>query len=68
MNDETPLERLEALSTEVEELATRVALRAKAFGAEVGASNRVALVRQRLKIAADELDAYPASFGDITDE
>ena len=34
MNDDsTPLERLEAQSKEIEELASNVAVRAKAFGA-----------------------------------
>ena len=64
----TPLEQLETLSTEVEQLASQVAVRAKAFGGEVGARARIALVKQRLKIALDELADYPASAGDITDE
>ena len=68
MTDETPLERLEALSTEIETVATQVALRAKAFGGEAGAGNRVALVQQRLRIALDELAGYPGSAGDITEE
>ena len=69
MNEErTPLERLEAHSTEVEALATEVAVRAKAFGGDVGARSRVELVKQRLKIALDELGAYPYSADDITDE
>ena len=66
--DRTPLERLEELSTEIEELATNVVVRARAFGGEAGARNRIALVRQRLKIAQDELGDYPASAADITDE
>jgi hypothetical protein len=66
--DETPLERLEAVSRELEELANRVALRAKAFGGEVGARSRIELVKQRLKIALDELGAYPYTTDDITDE
>lgn len=64
----TPLERLEALGTEVEALATEVAVRAKAFGADAGARSRVELVKQRLKVALDELAGYPDSADDITDE
>ncbi len=67
-SDETPLERLEAASEQVEQLALEVAVRAKAFGGEVGARSRVELVKQRLKIALDELADYPASADDITDE
>ena len=66
--DVTPLERLEAHSREVEALANEVAVRAKAFGGDVGARSRVELVKQRLKIALDELSAYPATLDDITDE
>ncbi len=66
--DSTPLERLEAHSIEVEALATEVAVRAKAFGGDVGARSRVELVKQRLRIALDELGAYPHSADDITDE
>lgn len=65
---ETPLERLDSVSREVEELATGVAVRARAFGPEVGARRRVELIRQRLKIAFDELGGYPQSIDDITDE
>ena len=69
MNDDsTPLERLEAQSKEIEELANEVAVRAKAFGADVGARPRIELVKQRLKIALDELGAYPYTTDDITDE
>ncbi len=69
MNEEsTPLERLEARSQEVEALANEVAVRAKAFGGDVGARSRIELVKQRLKVALDELSAYPASVDDITDE
>ena len=69
MNEEsTPLERLEAHSQEVEALANEVAMRAKAFGGDVGARSRIELVKQRLKIALDELGAYPATLDDITDE
>jgi hypothetical protein len=69
MNDDsTPLERLDALSSEVEALANEVAVRAKAFGADVGARPRIELVKQRLKIALDELGAYPYTTDDITDE
>ncbi len=64
----TPLERLEAISREVEELANQVAVRAKAFGGEAGARNRIELVKQRLKIALDELGDYPWSAADVTDE
>ncbi len=69
MNEErTPLERLETHSQEVEALAGEVAVRAKAFGGDVGARSRIELVKQRLKIALDELGAYPDSVDDITDE
>jgi hypothetical protein len=69
MNEQsTPLERLEIHSTEVEALATEVAIRAKAFGGDVGARSRVELVKQRLKVALDELSTYPYSADDITDE
>ena len=69
MNDGgTPLERLEALSAEAERLASEVAVRAKAFGGDVGARPRIELVKQRLKIALDELGSYPQSADDITDE
>ncbi len=69
MSEETtPLERLEAHSQEVEALANEVAVRAKAFGGDVGARSRVELVKQRLKIALDELSAYPDRVDDITDE
>ncbi len=67
-DDTTPLERLEAHSKEVEALAGEVAVRAKAFGGEVGARPRIELVKQRLKIALDELGEYPDSTDDITDE
>ncbi len=69
MSEETtPLERLEAHSQEVEALANEVAVRAKAFGGDVGARSRVELVKQRLKVALDELSAYPDRGDDITDE
>ncbi|HEY0383598.1 MAG TPA: hypothetical protein VGC72_15515 [Candidatus Elarobacter sp.] len=68
MNEQTPLERLEAASDEVEALANEVAVRAKAFGGDVGARPRIELVKQRLKIALDELGAYPYTTDDITDE
>jgi hypothetical protein len=64
----SPLERLEAHSKEVEALANEVAVRAKAFGGDVGARPRIELVKQRLKIALDELGTYPDSVDDITDE
>ncbi|HEY4441327.1 MAG TPA: hypothetical protein VGN14_12785 [Candidatus Elarobacter sp.] len=71
-SDITPLEQLEAFSGVVEELATRLTVRAKAFGGEVGARPRIDLVKHRLKIAIDELDQYPQSADDagrtITDE
>jgi hypothetical protein len=67
-DDSTPLERLEAISREAEELAMQVAVRAKAFGSESGAGPRIALVKQRLRIALDELAGYPGSADDITDE
>jgi hypothetical protein len=66
--DGTPLERLEAHSQAIEALANEVAVRAKAFGGDVGARPRIELVKQRLKIALDELSAYPESVDDITDE
>jgi hypothetical protein len=68
MDDSTPLERLDAISRELEALATEVAVRAKAFGGESGAGPRVSLVKQRLKVALDELAGYPGSADDITDE
>jgi hypothetical protein len=64
----TQLERLDAISREIESLATEVAVRAKAFGGESGAGPRISLVKQRLKVALDELAAYPASADQITDE
>jgi hypothetical protein len=70
--DATLLEQLEAASREVEELGTRVTLRAKAFGGEVGARSRIDLVKERLRVALDELADYPESADDvgrtITDE
>jgi hypothetical protein len=69
VNEEsTPLERLEARSQEVELLASELAVRAKAFGGDVGARSRIELVKQRLKVALDELGAYPDTVDDITDE
>lgn len=62
------LERLETLSSEVEALATEVAVRAQAFGGESGARSRLEIVKQRLKVALDELDGYPFTAEDITDE
>ena len=67
-SDEDPLARLEALSREVEALANEVAVRARAFGPEAGARSRVDGVRMRLRVAFDELDAYPHTADDITDE
>jgi hypothetical protein len=64
----TQLERLDAVSRELESLATEVAVRAKAFGGESGARGRIELIKQRLKIALDELAGYPGSAADITDE
>jgi hypothetical protein len=66
-DDDTPFDRLEALSREVEQLATEVAIRAKAFGGQAGAGPRVAQVKARLRTALDELAAYPASADEITD-
>ena len=60
------LERLEAISDEIEHLANEVAVRAKAFGG--GARGRIDIVKQRLKIALDELDGYPFTAEDVTDE
>jgi hypothetical protein len=67
-HDSTKLEQLEAASVEIEELARQVSLLAKAFGGEIGARSRLALVKQRLHVALDELSDYPSSAGDITDE
>jgi len=53
---------------DVEDLATRSATKAKAFGPDVGGRNRIALVKQKLRIAIDELDGYPASADDISEE
>jgi hypothetical protein len=66
--DRTPLEELEEYRREIERLANEVSVRAQAFGAQVGSRPRIELVRQRLKIALDELDAYPYTAEDITDE
>jgi hypothetical protein len=70
--DVTPLERLEALSREVERVATQLAVRAKGFGGEVGARARIEGIERRLRIALDELSAYPFQADDpsltITDE
>lgn len=70
--DLTPLERLEALSREVQDVATEVAVRGKAFGGEVGARARIEGVERRLRIALDELSAYPFRLDEpgstITDE
>ena len=62
------LERLETLSGEVEELATSIAVRARAFGPETGTRGRIEVAKRRLKVALDELDAYPARAEDITEE
>ena len=67
-SDPTELERLEALSVEVEALAVRIATRAKAFGPEIDARARLGLVCDRLRVALDELSAYPARADEITDE
>jgi len=67
-DDMTQLERLDAISRELEELAMQVAVRAKAFGGEAGAGSRVELIKQRLRVALDELGAYPHSASEITDE
>ena len=64
----TPLERLEAASLEIERLANEVSVRAKAFGSQLGARSRIALVKARLGAALDELADYPQSADDITDE
>ncbi len=65
---ERTLEHLEGLSREVEATANAIAVKAKAFGAEIGARNRIAQVKIRLKVALDELDTYPYTTDDITDE
>jgi hypothetical protein len=67
-DDSTPLERLESHSREIESLANEVVVRARAFGAQVGSRGRIILVKQRLKVALDELDAYPYTASDVTDE
>jgi hypothetical protein len=67
-HDPTRLEQLEAASAQVEELARQVGLLAKAFGGEIGARSRLELVKQRLRVALDELSDYPSSASDITDE
>ncbi|HYZ16476.1 MAG TPA: hypothetical protein VE591_08750 [Candidatus Acidoferrum sp.] len=70
--DVTPLERLEALSRDVERLATDLAVSAKGLGGEVGARARIEGVERRLRIALDELGGYPFRTDDpsatITDE
>jgi hypothetical protein len=63
-----PLDRLEAATAQIDTLATQVALGGKTLGPEVGARNRIELVKQRLKIALDALDGYPYTSDDITDE
>jgi hypothetical protein len=63
--DASPLERLEAVSQEVEDRAREVAVLAKAFGAEIGTRSRIDLVKQRLHVALDELAGYPGSAEDI---
>lgn len=71
-DDLTPLERLDALSREVERVATELAVLAKSFGGEVGARARIEGVERRLRVALDELSAYPFQADDpsltITDE
>lgn len=62
------LDRLEELSREIEQLATRFASRSRAFGTEYGQRPRVGMVKGRLKIAVDELDGIPMTAEDITDE
>jgi hypothetical protein len=65
---ERTLEHLETLSRELEATANEIAVKAKAFGGEVGARARLAQVKMRLKIALDELDGYPYTADEITDE
>lgn len=62
------LERLEAISAEIEDLANQIVVRAKAFGGDSGARGRIGVVKQRLKIALDEVDGYPFTAEDVTDE
>jgi hypothetical protein len=64
----TALDRLDAISTEIEDLANEIVVRAKAFGGGSGTRGRIAIVKQRLKIALDELDGYPYTADDVTDE
>ena len=56
----TPLEKLEALSAEIAALSAQLA--------DNDDGSRIGLVRQRLKVALDELARYTDSAGDITDE
>lgn len=65
---ERTLAHLENLSREVETTANEVALKARAFGGEVGARGRIDQVKMRLKIALDELDGYPYTAEEVTDE
>jgi hypothetical protein len=62
------LERLDAISAEIEDLASEIAVRARAFGGGSGARGRLGVIKQRLKIALDELEGYPFTAEDITDE
>ncbi len=67
-DEETALDRLETASRKLEELAAEVALGVRTMGEDVGARNRIDLVKQRLKIALDELAGYPYAPERITDE
>jgi|GEM_PF-1850262 len=66
--EETSLARLERASRELEQLAAEAAIGARTMGADVGARNRIELVKQRLKIALDELEGFSYLPGDITEE
>ncbi len=64
---ERTLEHLEHLSRELEQTASEVTVKAKAFGGEIGARERIAQVKMRITIALDELGAYPQSADDVDD-
>jgi hypothetical protein len=67
-SEDTPLDRLERASRDVETLAVQAALGLRAMGSDVGAQNRLEMVKQRLKVALDELAGLPETPDDITDE
>ncbi|HZO93789.1 MAG TPA: hypothetical protein VFB22_08450 [Candidatus Baltobacteraceae bacterium] len=67
-DEDPPLDRLERASREVETLAAEAALGLRTMGGCIGARNRLEVVKQRLKIALDELASLPENPDDITDE